>query len=311
MSTKEKIKIIFAGTPDFGLPSLKALIKSEDCEVVLVITQEDKKIGRKQILTSPPIKIEAQKHNIPVLQPKKIIEAKKQISELNPDLMVVIAYGQIIPKEILNIPTYGSINIHGSLLPKYRGSSCVQAPILNGDKETGVTIMKMDSGLDTGPILKQNKIKLAPGETTESLYKKLSKLGADFLLPTLKEYIAGNIKPKAQNNSKASYISKLTKKDGRIDWNKTAEELERFIRAMYSWPGAFTEINGKLLKIIEAGEILNINNYKPGNFFLIKNKLAVQCGQNALAIKKIQPSGKKIMTAKEFIQGNKKLIIDN
>ncbi len=311
MSTKEKIKIIFAGTPDFGLPSLKALIKSEDCEVVLVITQEDKKIGRKQILTSPPIKIEAQKHNIPVLQPKKIIEAKKQISELNPDLMVVIAYGQIIPKEILNIPTYGSINIHGSLLPKYRGSSCVQAPILNGDKETGVTIMKMDSGLDTGPILKQNKIKLAPGETTESLYKKLSKLGADFLLPTLKEYIAGNIKPKAQNNSKASYVSKLTKKDGRIDWNKTAEELERFIRAMYSWPGAFTEINGKLLKIIEAGEILNINNYKPGNFFLIKNKLAVQCGQNALAIKKIQPSGKKIMTAKEFIQGNKKLIIDN
>ncbi len=311
MSTKEKIKIIFAGTPDFGLPSLKALIKSEDCEVVLVITQEDKKIGRKQILTSPPIKIEAQKHNIPVLQPKKIIEAKKQISELNPDLMVVIAYGQIIPKEILNIPTYGSINIHGSLLPKYRGSSCVQAPILNGDKKTGVTIMKMDSGLDTGPILKQNKIKLAPGETTESLYKKLSKLGADFLLPTLKEYIAGNIKPKAQNNSKASYVSKLTKKDGRIDWNKTAEELERFIRAMYSWPGAFTEINGKLLKIIEAGEILNINNYKPGNFFLIKNKLAVQCGQNALAIKKIQPSGKKIMTAKEFIQGNKKLIIDN
>lgn len=308
MSKQNTIKTIFIGTPDFAVPSLEKLIKDSKFEVLLVITQPDKNVGRKQILTSPPIKELAKKYNIPVSQPEKISNLKYQISNLNPDIAVVVAYKQIIPKDILSIPKYGFINVHGSLLPKYRGSSCIQSAILNGDKESGITIMKMDSGLDTGPILAQNKIKLASNETAGSLYDKLKELGANFLLPAIVGYIEERLMPREQDSSKSSYAKELKKSDGEIDWKKSALEIERFIRAMNPWPMAYAELrikNKKLrIRIIEVEkDIIQINKHKSGEFFVHDDKLAVQCGKNALIIKTIQPEGKKPITGKEFIQG--------
>jgi len=205
------------------------------------------------------------------------------------------------------------------VLPKYRGASCVQAAILNGDAETGVTVMKMDKGLDTGPVLAQAAIEIAPDDTAGSLYEKLSELGAKMLPDTLKKYIAGEIKPRAQNNSISSYAGLLAKQDGKIDWKKSAVEIERFVRAMSPWPSAFAIIDGrrqtadgsnnKILKVLEVNyNILKINNYKTGELFLHDGNLAVQCGKDALIIKKLQLEGKKEMTAEEFLRGYKSLV---
>jgi methionyl-tRNA formyltransferase len=308
-----KTKIIFLGTPDFAAPSLKALINDQRFEVIAVVTQPDKKIGRKQIVTPPPIKVIAGSFKIPVLQPDKFKEVEVEIKELQPDVAVVVAYGQIIPKSLLNLPKYGYINVHGSLLPKYRGAACVQAPILNGDQDSGVTIMQIDAGLDTGSILSQNKIQVSPEETTASLHDKLSELGANVLPDILFDYILGKINPIAQNNSLASYVPQLTKEDGRIDWNKSAIEIERMVRALNPWPGVFSQLkinNYELrIKILEVkNKTLNINKVKPGNFFIHENELAVQCGQDSLIIEIIQPEGKKSMTGKDFIQGYKSII---
>ena len=307
----KKIKIIFIGTPDFGIPSLVKLINDENFDIVSVITQEDKKVGRKQELKTPIIKQTALKYNLPILQPKKISDITEKIKQLAPDLIIVIAYSQIIPKQILNIPKYGIINIHGSLLPKYRGASCIQAAILKGDKITGITIMKMEKGLDTGPILSQAKIKINNTDTTGILFDKLSQLGANILIPTIKGYVNKKIKPIPQNNSKSSYVGILKKSDGHINWNKSAEELERFIRTMHPWPGSFGELETKnqTIKIINIKhEPALINKHKSGTIFLDNNKLFIQCAKNSLEIKNLQLSGKKIMTAKEFINGYSKYI---
>lgn len=309
----KKIRTIFIGTPDFGLPAMKELINDGVFDLVTVITQPDKPVGRKQILTQPPIKVEAIKNNIPVLQPDKISAIKNQIAELAPDVIVVAAYAQIIPEEILNTPKYGSINIHGSLLPKYRGASCIQAAILNGDKETGITIMKMDAGLDTGPILAQNSLEIAPNDTAGALYAKLSNLGAKTLVPALKKYINKEITPISQDNTKSSYAKQLKKEDGKIEWQKPAEEIEKFIRAMHPWPGAYSQLRIKnyqlRIKITETkNQILGINKYKIGEIFLDNNELTVQCGQDALIVKKLQIEGKKESSAEEFLRGHKDLI---
>ncbi|MFA4941260.1 MAG: methionyl-tRNA formyltransferase [Patescibacteria group bacterium] len=309
MSNKEKIKIIFAGTPDFAIPSFQSLINENNFEILAVITQPDKKQGRKQILSPTPVKITAENYKIAVWQPEKIKEYEKEIIKANPDLGVVIAYGQIIPQDILDIPRYGWINIHASLLPKYRGAACVQAAILAGDQETGITIMKIDKGLDTGPILKQTKIKINKEDTAETLSDKLAKLGAEIIVETLKNYISGKIKPKNQSNSESTYVPTLSKADGKIDWQKNAEEIERMTRALNPWPGTWTELNGKKIKIISAfPNILKINKYKIGETFLSDGKLAVQCGQNALLIKRLQLEGKKETTAEEFLRGHKENI---
>lgn len=309
---KNKIRTIFIGTPDFGLPAMKELVNDSDFDLVAVITQPDKPVGRKQILTQPPIKVEAIKNNIPVLQPDRISAIKNQIAELAPDVIVVAAYAQIIPEEILNTPKYGSINIHGSLLPKYRGASCIQAAILNGDKETGITIMKMDAGLDTGPILAQNSLEITPNDNTGTLYAKLSDLGAKTLIPALKKYINKEITSISQDNAKSSYAKQLKKEDGKIEWQKSAGEIEKFVRAMHPWPGAFSTITNKekkKIKIIETeNRILSINKYKIGEIFLDNNELAVQCGQDALIVKKLQIEGKKESSAEEFLRGHKDLI---
>lgn len=332
MSIK-KIRTIFISTPDFGIPALRALIEDKQFDIVAVITQPDKKVGRKQIITPPPIKVDAKKHKIPVWQPEQIsaclpVRLTEQVGAdrrsqdikyriLDIDLIVVIAYAQLIPEKILDMPKYGCINVHGSLLPKYRGAACIQAAILNGDRKTGVTIMKIDKGLDTGPILSQKEIHIKPTDTAGTLYQRLSGLGAELLILTLKKYIAGEIKLKPQNSKKASYVKKLKKQDGHINWTKSAPVIERFIRAMTPWPGAYAKIKNKkqkikndlILKIIEVEhESVKINGHKTGELLLHNQKLAVQCGQDALIIRKVQLAGKKQITAKEFIHGYKNLI---
>ncbi len=305
----KKIRTIFIGTPDFGIPAFNALIKDEQFEIIAVITRPDRPVGRKQILTPPPIKVEAIKHKIPVFQPRRIADLQSKILNLKSGIIIVIAYAQLIPEEILNLPKFGCINIHGSLLPKYRGAAVIQAPILNGDKQTGITIMKMDKGLDTGPILAQAEIKIESNETGDSLYDKLSQLGADLLLDTLKKYIAGKIKPKPQDETKASYINQLKKKHGLIDWSKPAVKIERFVRAMASWPSAWTWWHNKRIKIIKVQKKpLAINSYKPGKTFLYNSGLAVQCGKDALIIEKLQLEGKKQVASDEFLRGQKNFV---
>jgi len=308
----QPIQTIFIGTPDFAIPALQSLINNNNFDVVGVITQPDKKIGRKQILTPPPIKTEALKYDIPVHQPEKIRDLSLDIFS-NIDLIVVVAYAQIIPKSILDLSKYGCINIHGSLLPKYRGAACIQAAILNGDAETGITIMKMDEGLDTGPIIHQEKVNIKATDTAGSIFDKLSIVGGQILPSTLLKYISGELQAKTQDNSKSSYVGMLKKSDGRINWNKPAIELERFIRAMMPWPGATAIANLKLqtanIKIITTEhDVLEINNYKPGTLFTNDGKLCVQCGRNALIIQQLQPEGKKTLTDKEFLNGYQNLI---
>ena len=309
MHYKNKIKIIFIGTPDFGVPAFRALTQDEQFEIIAVITQPDKPAGRKQILTPPPIKVEAERHKIFIFQPKQIADLQSEIKNLKPEIIIVIAYAQLIPEQILNIPKYGCINVHGSLLPKYRGASVIQAPILNNDKQTGVTIIKMDKGLDTGPILAQSAIDIEPAETAETLYDKLSQLGADLLPGALKKYIAGEIKPRPQDETKSSYVKQTKKKQGLINWARAAAEIERFIRAMAPWPSAWTWWKSKRLKITAVQQQpLAISSYKPGKIFIYNSGLAVQCGKDALIIKKLQLEGKKEMASDEFLKGHKNFV---
>ena len=306
LKASKKIRIIFMGTPDFAVPGFKSLINESSFEIVGVFTQPDKPIGRQQILNLPPIKKVALENSIPVFQPEKIKTEIETIKNLQPDLIVVIAYGKIIPQSILDIPTYGCVNVHASLLPKYRGAACLNAPILNGDTETGVTIMKMEAGLDTGPILRQTKLKLVGDENLETVHDELAELGANFLIETLQDFMAGKIIPQIQDETQASYIKTLKKEDGKIDWSKSAIEIERLVRAYNPWPGTYTQSDGKIIKIIAAkNNILKINDHKSGEVFLNEGNLAVQCGQDAIVILKLQLEGKKIMTSAEFLRGHK------
>lgn len=333
----ESIRLIFFGTPEFALASLKELIHS-DFRPAAVVTAPDKPVGRKQIITPPPIKELAQKHKISVLQPEKIkdLEFIKKIKELKPDLIVVAAYGKILPKEILDIPRWGCLNVHPSLLPKYRGASPIQTAILNGEKETGVTIFKMTEGMDEGPIISQKSIPMEPNENAISLHEKLSELAVNLLILAMEKWITFNLMPEKvkdffqlqeQNHQLASYTKILTKQDGAIIWNKSAQELVRQIRAFIPWPGSFCTLpNGKKLKILKArvapdtsSEIQNqihLHIKKPlvrqyGQVFLTKaNELAVQTGQGALIIEELQLEGKKPTGSQEFLNGYPE-IIDN
>jgi len=305
----KKLRLIFMGTPEFAVPGLKNLLTTPEFEIVGVFTQPDKPVGRRQTLTPPPIKIVAAENKLIVFQPEKIKPELENIRRLRPDLIVVIAYGKIIPQEILDIPPFGCINVHASLLPKYRGAACLNAPILNGDAETGVTIMRMEAGLDTGPILRQAKIKLNGTETLEDVHDRLSELGAELIVPTLLDFVAGKIIPQKQDDSQASYIKTLSKEDGRLDLTGSAIEIERMIRAYNPWPGTYTEINGETLKIIAVEpKAETINKARAGQLFIDGNRLLIQCGQNSLVILKLQLAGKKIMSTQEFINGYKSLI---
>jgi len=276
---KENLKIIFIGTPQFAAIILDKLCQA-NLKPVLVITAPDKPVGRKKIITPPPAKLTAEKYGIPISQPKVISNFQFPISK--PDLIVVAAYGQIIPKEILKIPRYGCLNVHPSLLPKYRGPSPIQAAVLNGDKETGVTIIKMTEKVDAGPIIANIKYQISNIKINyETLHNKLAELGADLLIKTIPLWIKGKIKEKLQDESKASYTKILTKEDGLINWRDPIEKIERQIRAFNPWPGAYTIYRGKMLKILEA-DIVN----------------------NQLILKKVQLEGKKPMRFEDFLRGH-------
>ena len=311
MANKQKIKVIFIGTPDFGLPSLCALTNEDSFKIVMVITQPDRPVGRSQKTVAPSIKQEALRLGLYISQPEKIKAIMAEIKKLAPDVIVVVAYAQIIPEEILNLPKYGCINLHGSLLPKYRGASVIQAAIMNGDRETGVTVMKMDKTLDTGPIIYQATSLIAPSETAETLSAKLAKLSGEIIVPTLKAYISGKIKPTPQDANLSSYVPVLKKSDGQLDWNKSAEELERLIRALQPWPGTYAKIkeSGEILKITKvAPHFFDLNDQPVGKIFHYKNKLTVQTGRDALIIERLQLAGKKEVSADEFLNGHREIL---
>jgi len=317
-------KIVFLGTPEFGAIVLEKLAKTE-FKPVLVITELDKPAGRKQTLTPPPVKVLAKKYKIPISQPSKIADSELQIANCKPDLIIVAAYGQIIPKGILEIPEFGCLNVHPSLLPNYRGPSPIQAAILNGDEKTGATIILLDEKMDHGPILAQRELKILnpkhqiPNKsqipmtkiTYPELSEKLAELGADLLINTIPKWINGEIKPLPQDDLKATFTRIIKKGDGKIDWTKSGQEIERQIRAFYPWPGSFTffEKNSKkvMLKIIKA-KVAEKQDLKAGEVFVAERLMGVKCGKGALILEIVQAEGKKPMSSKDFLQGNKNII---
>lgn len=313
LSMNKDLKIIFLGTPEFAAIILEKMINF-DYAPITVITTLDKPIGRKQVLTPSPVKCLAEKNKIPTWQTDKVTEIKSKILNLNPDLIVLAAFGQIIPKEILEIPKFGCLNIHPSLLPKYRGASPIQATLLNGDQETGVSIMLMDELLDHGPIIANHKLLINENENTETLTKKLAEIGANLLINTLPAWLKGEIKAQTQDHAQATFTKIINKEDGKINWQKPAQEIERLIRACAKWPGVFTEFKiknteEKKLKIIKA-KIIKIEIKKePGTVFLTEKKeLAVAAGQDALILEDLQLEGKKIMDAQSFLNGYPQIV---
>ncbi|GBD39679.1 Methionyl-tRNA formyltransferase [bacterium HR37] len=293
------------GTPEFAVPSLKALIESGD-EVVAVVTQPDKPKGRGLEVTPPPVKILAQKYGIPVLQPQKIKteEFLKQLEELRPDIICVVAYGKILPKDILELPRYGCINVHASLLPKYRGAAPINWAIIRGEKVTGITTMKMDEGMDTGDILLQREVPIEDEDTAETLSHKLSLTGAEVLIETLNLLKEGKLKPIPQNHSQATYAPMLKKEDGKIDWGKTAEEIKNLVRGTLPWPGAYTFLDNKILKVYKVRVVEGQG--KPGEVIKSdKETLRVATGENALDILELQIEGGKRLDTATFLRGRK------
>jgi methionyl-tRNA formyltransferase len=299
------MRIVFMGTPEFAVPSLKALIESGD-EVVAVVTQPDKPKGRGLEVTPPPVKTLAQKHGIPVLQPQKIKteEFLKQLEELKPDIICVVAYGKILPKGILELPKYGCINVHASLLPKYRGAAPINWAIIRGEKVTGITTMKMDEGMDTGDILLQREVPIEDEDTAETLSHKLSLTGAEVLIETLNLLKEGKLKPIPQNHSQATYAPMLKKEDGEIDWGKTAEEIRNLVRGTLPWPGAYTFLDNKILKVYKVRVVEGQG--KPGEVIKSdKETLRVATGENALDILELQIEGGKRLDTATFLRGRK------
>lgn len=289
------------GSPDFALPSLRALTKTY--EVVGVVTQPDRGSGRGRELKSPPIKTLALELNIPVIQPEKLREpeALQQMRAWDPDLIVVAAFGQILKKDVLDLPRYGCLNVHASLLPRWRGAAPVNAAILHGDEETGVTIMKMDVGLDTGPILSQKPIRLKPDDTAGSVFETLSHLGADLLIETLPDYLSGKITPRPQLEEGVTYAPMLKKEEGLLDFTQPADKLARRVRAFNPWPGAYMDFNDAMLKIHRAHA--EAGHDSAGKRFIHQNQPAVATGNGLLILDEVQPAGKKSMSGTAFLSG--------
>ncbi|RPJ18677.1 MAG: methionyl-tRNA formyltransferase [Chloroflexi bacterium] len=297
-------RVVFMGSPDFALPSLKAL--AQQYEVVGVVTQPDRGSGRGRELKAPPVKLLAQELDIPVVQPEKLRqpEAMEQLRAWEPELIVVAAFGQILRKDVLDLPRNGCINVHASLLPRWRGAAPINAALLHGDAETGVTIMKMDVGLDTGPILTQRSIRLTQDDTAGSVSETLSHLGADLLIETLPGYLSGDIQAVPQPEEGMTYAAMLKKEAGQLDFTRPADELERRVRAFHPWPGTFMDFDGILLKVhrthVEAGEA------QAGQRLIYRDQPAVGAGGGLLILDEVQPAGKKSMSGKSFLAGARK-----
>lgn len=304
--SKQPLRIIFMGTPDFAAATLKALIDGPD-EVVALVTQPDRAKGRGKKLTPPPTKVLAESFGIPVLQPTKIKteEFHNGLLTYRPDLIVVAAYGRILPKSLLELAPLGCINVHGSLLPQYRGAAPIQWSIINGDKETGVTIIQMNEGMDTGDILLKATLKTAPDETAGSLFNKLEELGSATLLKAIKGLQDGTLIPVAQNHDQATVAPMLKKDDGLIDWQKDAKELERLIRGLDPWPSAYCFLDSKRLRLFNPEVLHKESDAQPGTVLQAdKRGIFIACGTNTLLIKEIQPEGKKRMAVESFLCGH-------
>ena len=299
------MNLIFMGTPDFSIPSLKILIESKHT-VAAVVTASDKERGRGQKISFTPVKDFAIKHNLPVLQPEKLKDNPELIEELkklNADLFVVVAF-RILPKEVFEIPKYGSFNLHGSYLPKYRGAAPIQWALINGETETGLTTFKLAEKVDTGNIYMQEKVEIKPEDNFESLHDRMSLLGADLVLDTIELIESGNYELKQQDDSLASPAPKITKEICLINWNKSATEIHNLVRGLSPYPAAFFVHNGKVLKVYKS-EIVERNNLKPFQIEQTKKELIIGCEKNALCILELQQEGRKRMTAEEFLRGFK------
>ncbi len=304
------MRIVFMGTPDFAVPALELLVANK-YQVIGVYTQPDKVSGRGQALSATPVKKMAADLGLSVYQPEnlKSKDERERLAELRPDAVVVAAYGVILPEAILNLPEYGCLNIHPSLLPRYRGVAPVPAAILHGDEFTGVSIMLLDKGVDTGPLLAQIQIPVTANDTAGLLLEKLSYTGAHLLLDVFPRLVKHEITPRPQNNAFASYTRMLSKNDGDIDWRKSALEISRQVRAYQPWPGSYTRWQGRQLKIIEA-KPLNAGLAIPGSVVPLSGEPAFGIGtaDGILGVEKVQLEGKRVMAAGEFIRGQRQLI---
>ncbi len=299
------MKIAFMGTPDFSVPCLRALAESGH-EVVGVFCQPDKPVGRKQELQAPPVKQEALRHGLRVLQPKSLRNGLglALLQELQPDLVIVVAYGKILPPDFLAFPKYGCVNIHASLLPKYRGASPIHWAVMAGDSETGVTVMQMDEGMDTGDILLVKKLPIPPDATTEEMFDRLSVLGAEAMLEAIDGLLAGTLTRTPQDHAAATTVGLLTKEMGEVDWSASAFEIHNKIRGLYSWPGAYTSLNGKRLKLQKAKLSEQSSSAAAGTVLIKGGKLLVVCGNgHCIELLEVQPEGKKRMDAAAFLNG--------
>jgi len=297
------MRIVFIGTGQIGVPTLRALLNSEH-EVVAVVTQPDKPVGRAQSIEPPPIKKGIAKTRIPILQPARIKDqqATEEIRGLAPDVIVVVAYSQILPREVLEIPRLACLNLHASLLPRWRGAAPIQAAIAAGDCETGITVMYMDEGLDTGDILLQRDVEILPNETGGALHDRLAQIAPEVLLEALRLVAAGNAPRIPQDNARATYAPKLKREQGQIDWSESAEAIERKIRAYNPWPGAFMKVGDQNLKIFSAS-IVDLNG-RPGEILRREKELIIAAGKGALSLAEVQLEGKRRMSAAEFLRGH-------
>lgn len=295
------VKIVFMGSPDFALPALRAL--AAQYPIVGVVTQPDRASGRGRELKAPPVKSLALEMGLSLIQPEKLREAgaMEQLRVWNPDLIVVAAFGQILKPDVLDLPRFGCLNVHASLLPRWRGAAPIHAALLAGDEETGVTIMQMDAGFDTGPMLTQRALRILPDDTAGSLFEKLSHLGADLLIETLPGYLSGKIVPRPQPAEGALYAPMLKKEDGRLDFTRPAEELARRVRAFHPWPGAYFEWRGGLLKVQRAHA--ETGNASAGKTLIHAGQPAVGAGSGILVLDEVQPAGKKPMSGRAFLVG--------
>ncbi|MFA4837600.1 MAG: methionyl-tRNA formyltransferase [Dehalococcoidia bacterium] len=311
------MRIVFMGTPKFAIPTLRRLIAGEH-QIMGVFTQPDKPAGRGHQQAPPPVKLAAGENGLAIFQPKTLRDKAEieRLARLEPDAIVLVAYGQMLPQAALDIPKFGCLNIHPSLLPKYRGASPIASAILAGDEETGVTIMLMNAGMDTGPILSQKKVTIDFRDTTETLESKLAEVGADLLMETLPEWFARRLTPQFQNEEAATYTRPISKGDGEIDWNLSAIELDRKIRAFYPWPGCYTRWQGKSLKILGAIALpLSVSvgdSVEPGQVVMLASEpetpVGVVTSEGILGLLRIQAEGRKAISAAEFLRGQRGII---